>query len=214
MESEYLVHYGVKGMRWGVRRYQNPDGTLTRKGQKRMALREDKIKGLNSDLSYSQKRIKRDQSQLDDLNKNGFNSKTWKKAYGNDSDLNDDYYKDLGFNSKKDALDSLKGEIQRSIDYDNKSISDTKKAINSIKSASINKKTYAEKSKDGERVAKALFTGGALASIGIAVAAKKYGHLKTGTAALIGLSGLAISATSAGNAETSIKSKAWKDAIK
>lgn len=30
-----LYHYGVKGQRWGVRRYQNPDGSLTAAGQKR-----------------------------------------------------------------------------------------------------------------------------------------------------------------------------------
>lgn len=29
-----LYHHGVKGMRWGVRRYQNKDGTLTPEGQK------------------------------------------------------------------------------------------------------------------------------------------------------------------------------------
>ena len=30
-----LKHHGVKGMKWGVRRYQNKDGTLTNAGKKR-----------------------------------------------------------------------------------------------------------------------------------------------------------------------------------
>lgn len=30
-----LMHYGTKGQKWGVRRYQNPDGTRTELGKKR-----------------------------------------------------------------------------------------------------------------------------------------------------------------------------------
>lgn len=34
-EQHYLRHWGIKGMKWGVRRYQNEDGTLTEAGIKR-----------------------------------------------------------------------------------------------------------------------------------------------------------------------------------
>ena len=37
MENEYLTHSGVRGMKWGVRRYQNSDGSLTEAGKKRYA---------------------------------------------------------------------------------------------------------------------------------------------------------------------------------
>lgn len=36
-EGEFLAHHGIKGQKWGIRRFQNPDGTLTEAGRKRVA---------------------------------------------------------------------------------------------------------------------------------------------------------------------------------
>lgn len=35
--SDELAHYGIKGQKWGVRRFQNPDGTYTAAGKERYA---------------------------------------------------------------------------------------------------------------------------------------------------------------------------------
>ena len=35
MYNSYLAHYGIAGQQWGVRRFQNEDGTLTEEGRKR-----------------------------------------------------------------------------------------------------------------------------------------------------------------------------------
>ena len=47
-EGAYLAHHGVKGQRWGVRRFQNPDGSLTEKGKRRMKTLQGKSDKLDA----------------------------------------------------------------------------------------------------------------------------------------------------------------------
>ena len=34
-DDDHISHHGIKGQKWGVRRFQNPDGTRTRLGKAR-----------------------------------------------------------------------------------------------------------------------------------------------------------------------------------
>lgn len=43
MENVYLTHHGTKGMRWGIRRYQNKDGSLTAAGKKRYNKEKERL---------------------------------------------------------------------------------------------------------------------------------------------------------------------------
>lgn len=41
MQNNYIYHHGVKGQQWGIRRFENKDGSLTDAGKKRYGIDEN-----------------------------------------------------------------------------------------------------------------------------------------------------------------------------
>lgn len=66
MSSGKLYHHGIKGQKWGVRRYQNPDGTLTPEGQARYNEGASTLRG-RAEISKQNRRIMRSNQSKDKL---------------------------------------------------------------------------------------------------------------------------------------------------
>ena len=66
-DNYYLIHHGIKGMHWGIRRYQYPDGSLTPAGQRRLEKKDAKWAKKNYNKIYKQtyNQIKKPMIQVD-----------------------------------------------------------------------------------------------------------------------------------------------------
>lgn len=65
LKTKELYHWGIKGQKWGVRRYQNEDGTLTESGRARYnsdLTEKDPKKMTDEDLRKSSQRIQAEQN--------------------------------------------------------------------------------------------------------------------------------------------------------
>lgn len=63
----YLMHFGVKGQKWGVRRYQNPDGTLTEAGKAHYSVDAGGNKKLEKKFNKESKKLEKWTERTDQL---------------------------------------------------------------------------------------------------------------------------------------------------
>lgn len=104
-DTDELYHHGVKGMKWGVRRYQNKDGSITEAGKKRYA-RDAREKDFNKYDESSGKYYKQSK-------KNGRSDLEFDAAR---------YAKEDTERSKRlvDSSRNLSNELKRTVDASNR----------------------------------------------------------------------------------------------
>lgn len=147
ISDDELYHYGIKGQKWGVRRYQNKDGSLTAAGKKRRSS-SDEVRNMSTDeLRQKVRRLNNEQRYID-LTKSSSSSVS-KTADGIErasrigSDANKIYKSMNGENNPyskvaNQGIDAMSrtARLTKKIDSNVRSKNDTAKALKKIETMS------------------------------------------------------------------------------
>ena len=96
MVNNELTHWGIKGQKWGVRRYQNKDGSLTPKGQKRYS--DDYVRA----KTLKKKKLRQlSNAELKELNNRMQLESTYKNLKKQDISAGRKFAKDVAYETAK-----------------------------------------------------------------------------------------------------------------
>lgn len=173
MNSE-LYHHGILGQKWGIRRYQNSDGTLTEAGRKRYAVNLDYAQKKYNDAKIAENKAKNDYRKSMYNKTSSHKMAKWKTARNNltwaKEDLNAEKTKER---LNRETKPKSKHRIELEEMYRRKGMSEEEAAIAAYKRSKTEKILAAT-------------AGIALTSVAAYVAYKHYDqtvdkYVKTGT---------------------------------
>lgn len=105
--DDVLQHWGIKGQKWGVRRYQNKDGSLTPQGRKRYGSLEEAVGALNAARIKAKRKKQLKKARAAAAEKRKADEEAKVKAEQRKKDVDD---------GKVSARDMTADELQRRID--------------------------------------------------------------------------------------------------
>ena len=181
-DSSYLVHHGIKGQKWGVRRYQNADGSLTAAGYQHYY-------GNSSGMSSGERRefkaaMRSDRDAWKRSSKEAYKSAKDKVRTGQLSKDSEEYK-----NVSRDRYMAKYGS-KKGIDMYRHGTKDQKNEA--IKEAGSRKAERRATTAALSTVGAVAVTGTVLAGAAIADAIAKVGLVSLGTAAGVGTTGAAM----------------------
>ncbi len=141
-----LYHYGILGQKWGVRRYQNEDGSLTPAGKKRYEELDRQASKYDKQAASKYESAKKYKAVIEDLKKNGKNSKYY-----------DEYQDGENRESVRNAINQAKIFYKEDKQYADEAV----KIAENIRNTAMGSKSIEEKAKFGEYVS----TGVAIAVV-------------------------------------------------
>lgn len=154
MYEVYLAHHGILGMKWGVRRYQNKDGTLTEAGKKRYRMDADgNIKKMSASerqeasLKAKQRELALTKARQARAEKAEYNKKKAEAIKSGDASKIAKYFNDLNQAELKEAMDRIntKQSFQRMLNQEAQLVSDGKTKVDRLMDGVGKATDYAEK---------------------------------------------------------------------
>lgn len=185
-DEDSLAHHGIKGMKWGVRRYQNKDGSLTAKGKKRYSERQATSDFYRRSAIKNREYAAASDKAVEDLKKPGKDrDKLVKKMFGND------------VYDKNFDLDQNVSDLSRILSSDSasykKAAAKYDRMADRLSKADLSDRTFLEKAKSSRARGKVI-----TASLATAIGASQVyevfgGNATVGQAVARSLGGLALS---------------------